>query len=249
MKLRYFIFQNLTWLILLVILCPYTVYNQAVGIGTSSPNNTSALDIQSTNKGLLIPRMTASQRNAINSPANGLMVYDTDFSSFWYYGTGQWLEVGTSYALKSVNGPTNFTAIPLNPRRYIWEMNSSHPLQTTMEIPLFIISDLCGDDDGCNITLTMSNWGTPPAGTAAISTSFKFFYNATTNVWRVNDGTVFAGTDGNNNPENVGILQNFIYFTDGAYMGPAGNDSAIGFGLMKWTGFPSTTVGRLIMED
>ncbi|MEO6253694.1 MAG: hypothetical protein ABIO79_10325, partial [Ferruginibacter sp.] len=50
---------------------------QNVGIGTTSPDPSAQLDISSTTKGLLIPRMTGTQRNAIASPIKGLMVYQT----------------------------------------------------------------------------------------------------------------------------------------------------------------------------
>ena len=49
-----------------------------LGIGTNSPNASAMLDITATNKGLLIPRMTNSQKNAISSPATGLIVFCTD---------------------------------------------------------------------------------------------------------------------------------------------------------------------------
>lgn len=48
-----------------------------VGINTSTPNASAALDIESTNKGILIPRMTTVQKIAIATPAEGLLVYDT----------------------------------------------------------------------------------------------------------------------------------------------------------------------------
>ena len=48
-----------------------------VGINTLDPNSSAALDIVSTDKGILIPRMTTIQKNAINTPAEGLIVYDT----------------------------------------------------------------------------------------------------------------------------------------------------------------------------
>ena len=250
MLLRLFQIRISYCLVLIFVWGTPETFCQSVGIGTNTPNSTSALDIQSTNKGLLIPRMTMAQRNAISSPANGLLVYDTDFNSFWYYGAGQWFEIGTSYGLKSVNGPTNFVTFPMNPRRYIWEVNSSHPILTTIEIPLYLITELCGDDDGCNVIITMSNWQTPPVGSAPSSTSFRFFYNSSTNVWRVNDGTVYAGTDGNSSPQTIGNLSNNIYFTDGFFSGTTtGNDAAVGFGFLKWNTFPSTTVGRLILED
>ena len=56
-----------------------------VGIGTITPNASSVLDVTSTTQGMLTPRMTTAQKNAIASPADGLMVYDTDLKSFHYY--------------------------------------------------------------------------------------------------------------------------------------------------------------------
>jgi hypothetical protein len=57
-----------------------------VGIGTTSPAASSMLDISSTTSGLLTPRMTTTQRTAISSPADGLIVYDTVLKSFYYWG-------------------------------------------------------------------------------------------------------------------------------------------------------------------
>ncbi|MEO6961482.1 MAG: tail fiber domain-containing protein [Puia sp.] len=63
---------------LLSAVCFYSVsFSQSVGIGTTSPDNSSALDISSRAKGLLIPRMTSGARTAISNPAKGLMVYDS----------------------------------------------------------------------------------------------------------------------------------------------------------------------------
>jgi hypothetical protein len=50
-----------------------------LGIGTETPDSSAALDVESTERGVLIPRMTVIQRDAINNPASGLMVYVTDF--------------------------------------------------------------------------------------------------------------------------------------------------------------------------
>ena len=62
-----------------------------VGIGTTTPDASSALDITSTTKGLLIPRMTNVQRDAISSPAIGLMIYQTDGTvGFYYYNGSSW---------------------------------------------------------------------------------------------------------------------------------------------------------------
>lgn len=55
----------------------------------AAPNASSILDIQSTTGGMLIPRMTTAQRNAIANPAAGLLVYDTDENAFYFFD-GTW---------------------------------------------------------------------------------------------------------------------------------------------------------------
>jgi hypothetical protein len=75
------------------------VYAQ-VGIGTATPVTSSLLDLTSTTKGMLVPRMTSAQKNAISSPANGLLIYQTDGASgFWYWCGTDWLPL-----LNSTNG-------------------------------------------------------------------------------------------------------------------------------------------------
>jgi len=55
-----------------------------VGIGTTNPNSSAMLHVESTTKGVLFPRMTSAQRNAI-TPVNGLLVFDTDSNSLFIY--------------------------------------------------------------------------------------------------------------------------------------------------------------------
>ncbi|AWH73494.1 cell wall anchor protein [Dokdonia sp. Dokd-P16] len=59
-----------------------------VGINTTSPDPSAVLDIQSEVGGLLTPRMTSTQRLAISTPAQGLLVYDITLESFYYYEGG-----------------------------------------------------------------------------------------------------------------------------------------------------------------
>ena len=68
-----------------------------VGINTNTPDASSALEIESTTGGILIPRMTETQRDAIALPASGLMIYQTDeISGFYFYNGTQWTSVGMS---------------------------------------------------------------------------------------------------------------------------------------------------------
>lgn len=79
-----------------------------VGIGTNTPDASSMLDVQSTSQGVLVPRMTTAQRLAITTPANGLLVYDTNFDCFFYYiaATTTWQNMCTSTSSTGPTGPT-----------------------------------------------------------------------------------------------------------------------------------------------
>lgn len=70
-----------------------TTFYAQVGIGTTSPNTSAVLDVESTTKGFLPPRMTQVQIQAINSPAEGLMVYCTDCSpkGMYYFEDPNWV--------------------------------------------------------------------------------------------------------------------------------------------------------------
>jgi hypothetical protein len=77
--------------ILIIVVTVFCIWqsNAQTGIGTTTPNASAKLEIAATDKGLLIPRMTKTQREAItlSSAANGLMVYQTDDLAGFYVNT------------------------------------------------------------------------------------------------------------------------------------------------------------------
>jgi len=83
---------------LLLLLAPLAALAQSVGINTSAPNASAALDIVSSTKGALLPRLTAGQRTGLLNPAQGLIVYQTDGSATGGPGTGFWYNQGTAAA-------------------------------------------------------------------------------------------------------------------------------------------------------
>jgi uncharacterized protein (TIGR02145 family) len=86
-----------------IILSPLLSLAQNVGIGTSTPAASAQLDVSSTTKGFLLPRMTAAQRSAISSPTNGLLVYQTDYpSGLYYFNAGGWSTVAVPTHYPSV---------------------------------------------------------------------------------------------------------------------------------------------------
>jgi hypothetical protein len=95
-----------------------------VGIGTQTPHASAVLDVSSlssTNRGLLAPRMTTAQRNAIANPAKGLLVYDTDINSLFHYNGSVWKNLvpdfpKVAFAIKGVHA-SHLTVPNFSPRR------------------------------------------------------------------------------------------------------------------------------------
>ncbi len=90
--------KHLTSLVILLIMLTFPAISQVAINTTGAEAAASAmLDISSTEKGMLAPRMTTAQRTAIASPANGLLVYDTDTKSFWHYNAtdSEWVQVAS----------------------------------------------------------------------------------------------------------------------------------------------------------
>lgn len=88
--------MRLIFLLLIIYSFPDFVFaQQGVGIGVTSPDPSAALHVQppADNKGLLIPRLTTTQRNNIAGPAEGLLVYDISVDELFHYNAG-WKPVG-----------------------------------------------------------------------------------------------------------------------------------------------------------
>jgi hypothetical protein len=78
-----------------------------IGIGTQLPDESSILDIESKNKGVLFPRVTTSERDQILSPANALLIYNTSFQTIQVnIGTKinpNWVSIGNNQNTSAVN--------------------------------------------------------------------------------------------------------------------------------------------------
>lgn len=75
------------------ILVSLQAVSQNIGFGTNTPHPSALLDVSSTSKGVLLPRMTSEQRAAIVNPAKGLMVFDSTTNNFWFYNGRAWREL------------------------------------------------------------------------------------------------------------------------------------------------------------
>lgn len=98
------------------------IFTQSLKIGgTATAVSSAALEISSTTKGFLISRMTEAQRDAISSPARGLMVYNTDTDLYNFYDGSAWGNVGAG----DVTGPASSTDDAL----VVWDGTTGKVLQ------------------------------------------------------------------------------------------------------------------------
>src|SRR5437764_15300523 len=103
---------------LLLLICFHSIaQNVAINNSSAPPDASAILDVNSNIKGILIPRMTQSQRLGILNPANGLLVYQSDVDSGFYFNAGSaavpnWLPLQsklTGWSTKGNSGTNSLT--------------------------------------------------------------------------------------------------------------------------------------------
>ena len=190
----------------------------SLAVGTATPAASAILDIQSTNKGVLVPRLTTAQRTAISSPAAGLLVYDSNLQNFFFHNGTSWTQIGSGSGdadADPTNELQNWGNLPGIPAAFsdgIDNVNDADA-STTNELQTVSVS-------GSNITLSngggtfsindadasptneLQNWGNLPGIPAA-------FADGTDDV---ND----ADADPTNELQNWGNLPGIpVAFSDG----------------------------------
>jgi len=86
--------KKITLLILTLALSLTATYAQvAINTDGTPPDSSAILDVQSTTRGMLIPRLTTAQRNTLTHLSPGLIIYDTDVKSFFYYNGTSWFQL------------------------------------------------------------------------------------------------------------------------------------------------------------
>ena len=244
-----------------------------IGLGTTQPDSNAILDISSTSKGLLLPRLSTAQRKAMNNPSNGMLVYDTDSAMLylrknnsWNYlaltasSSGSWATTGNAGTSPSNNfiGTTDNQSLvfrvnniqsgkidqPLN--------NTSFGYQTAASTTTGSLSTYIGYQAGYANT----------TGSANTATGFGALKNNTTAVANTAFGTsaLFNTTTGGSNTcvgayamQNNGTGSNNTamgYASLGSNSNANGN-TAYGAGSMQnnGTGINNTAVGNGAMQS
>jgi hypothetical protein len=121
-------------------------FSQSVSVNTdgTSADLSAILDVKSISKGMLIPRVTNAQKNAISSPATGLLVYQTDGSpGFWFYNGATWKNLANSSA--SSPGLATFSSLDNGTMVVVYTDQNAYGFCTTAAgTPTWFVQALSG---------------------------------------------------------------------------------------------------------
>ncbi len=151
--------------------------NGSVGIGNTFPSASSLVEITSTTKGILIPRMTTAQRTAIGVPATGLLVYDNTVNSFYFYNGSAWVQIQNAGGSGdwTLSGNT-LTGAPTTPNEWMGSASSHDLIFKTSNIErMRILSS--GNVSISNIVNTAGGAAAAPAYSFSSNTNTGMFLN------------------------------------------------------------------------
>jgi hypothetical protein len=142
-----------------------------LGVGTTNPAASAALDVSSpgNNKGILIPRLSAAQKDAIANPAEGLLIYQTTAPiGFYYYAGTSWKWIANATDLSSVGNAATATklATPRNINGVAFDGSADITVPAVTSV-----SALTLGTSGTDLSSTVANGTTTPVITLNIPTA------------------------------------------------------------------------------
>jgi hypothetical protein len=178
----------------------------AVNTDGSAADTKAMLDVKSTDKGLLIPRMTTAQRTGITGltvSQKGLLVYDTDLNSVWQYNGTVWAEVGAvpTSVWTTLNPTTIYTdkqkvGINYNDPKAALHVNGQAAFNTDGSVPdAKAVIDMKSTDKGLLIPRMTTAQRTGITGLTVSQKGLLVYDNMTNSVWQYN-GTAWEEING-----------------------------------------------------
>src|SRR5687768_15811630 len=219
----------ITILLSIVLLYPHISFSQAVGISNdnSTPDPSSILDVKSISKGILIPRMSSTERTTIASPANGLLVYDNTTASFWFHNGSDWINllsgisgwclIGNSAGINDFIGTTNnqsllFKAnnqkageIDLTLGNTFWGSISGASITTGTYNTAIGLNALRKNKDGSNNTVIgqeAMNWNSSGSNNTAQGRQALFDNTTGSDNTAIGNNSLYSNTTGYDNTAN-----------------------------------------------
>ncbi len=217
-----------------------TMAQVAINTDGANPDASAMLDVKSTDAGLLPPRMTTAERDAISFPADGLIIFNTNTSYLNFYAFGQWIEVSGSIATVT-NTTTGETWM---------DRNLGASQQATSSTDAAAYGDLYQwgrlsdghEDHSSGTTSTLSSTDVPGHSNFILAPSYPY-------DWRnPQNDNLWQGVSGTNNPCPSGFRIPTDAEWDAERVSWASNNAAGAFGsVLKLTvgGYRDRSSGSL----
>jgi hypothetical protein len=172
----------------------------SVGIGTTSPDSNAVLELSSTSKGILLPRLTLAQRNTINTPTAGLVIYNTDNNKFQGYTStpnSTWINTNstnTSSSGTTYTGPNSYDSQTFTPPSTEFLSSVQAYLNTSLNTSTSVTAKVyLGTYNGSGSPIASSNSVTTNSSGGWVQFTFssppKVVYNTTYTIVFLNSGT------------------------------------------------------------
>ena len=180
-----------------------------IGIGTNNPAASAQLDVSSTSKGFLPPRMTTAKRNAISNPANGLIIFNTRINALEVCISGAWYQLTSSLStasnvtsyhyLGSVSGIYSFngTAWAALSTNTPANLSLDHYIGQIDEKSYFKVGNDLYSFDGTTWTTVSSNIPVNVGSSTYLGVVYGKAYHHVSNVLYQFDGTTWTTVSSN----------------------------------------------------
>lgn len=210
----------------------------AINTNGAEANASSLLDVSSTTKGILVPRMTSTERDAISNPATGLLIYQTNLSAFVFYNGSTWVRVGDGVGATSINGLSDGVADGTS---------------------VFLGSNAGANDDGNNYNVTLGNntlyYNVAGENNSAVGNMAQYISHGTHNT-SVGNSSLRYNSTGNYNStlgsfslryNQTGSNNTAIGYMAGS--GTSNHSKSGGVFLGYMAGYAETTNNKLYIEN
>lgn len=206
-----------TTLLISAVTASFAQGNVSINTDGSPASPSAMLDVKSTDKGMLVPRMTSAQRAAILLPATGLLVFDISTGSFWFYSGTAWANLGGQTVVADADGNTKIQ-VEKNPNEDIirFDLGGTEKMvlrknpagSPNLDLPDFYQNIFIGDNVGSSNTVGYWNTATGVSAfrfnTSGYSNSATGYQALTANISGFGNtangaNALYINASGNNN--------------------------------------------------